>query len=248
MCVCAKGKAPPLPTVALWGEVVEWVSKFKYMGTLMSSSMDILIDVQARVVKVIGTFASLKPILLNKAINLGIWMLFYMAFIPPTFMFGCECWALKPAMASHLEATHMSFMHSMLGVNLLDKIHNAEILPRCEMLSIAYTINWQQMQWLNHLARMELNKLPKQIFQGKLPKGKRGRGRPPTSIQKGYKDDVASMSTTGGGHFHATREGQTFWDNAQDKAVWKGLINAMWAIKANRGKALAGKCCKSMGT
>jgi len=38
----------------------------------------------------------------------------------------------------------------------------------------------------------------------------------------------------GGGH--ATREGQMFWDSAQDKAVWKGMINATWATKANRGK------------
>jgi hypothetical protein len=42
MCLRAKGKAPHLPTMALWGEVVEWVSKFKYLGTLVSSSRDIL--------------------------------------------------------------------------------------------------------------------------------------------------------------------------------------------------------------
>jgi hypothetical protein len=121
-----------------------------------------------------------------------------MAFIPPTLTFGCECWALKPAMASHLEATQMFFLHFMLGVNLL----------------IVDTISRQWMWWLGHLACMEPTRLLKQIFQGKLLEGKRGRGRPPTSIQKGYRDDVASMSTTGGGHFHATREGQTFWDSA----------------------------------
>jgi hypothetical protein len=54
---------------------------------------------------------------------------------------------------------------------------------------------------------MELSRLLKQIFQGKLLEGKKGRRRPPTSIQKGYKDDVVSTSTMGGGHFHATREG-----------------------------------------
>jgi len=134
--VCAEGKAPPFPTVALQGEVVEWVSKFKYLGTLMFSSGDILAEVQARVVKAIGTFASFKPILLNKAISLPIQMLFYMAFIPLTFTFGCECWALKPTMANHLEATHMYFMHSMLGVSLLDKIRNAEILRRYDVLSM----------------------------------------------------------------------------------------------------------------
>jgi hypothetical protein len=107
---------------------MEWVSKFKYLGTLVSSFGDIPAEVQARVVKAIGMFASLKPILLNKAISLGTRMLFYMAFIPPTLTFGCECWALKLALANHLDATHMSFMHSMLGVSLLDKIHNVEIL------------------------------------------------------------------------------------------------------------------------
>jgi hypothetical protein len=32
-----------------------------------------------------------KPILLNKTISLGTRMLFFMAFIPPTLTFGCEC-------------------------------------------------------------------------------------------------------------------------------------------------------------
>ncbi len=86
MCVCAEGKAPPLPTMALQGEVVEWVFKFKYLGTLVSSSGDIMVEVQVKVVKAIGTFASLRPIMFNKAINLGTRMMFYMAFIPPTLM------------------------------------------------------------------------------------------------------------------------------------------------------------------
>jgi hypothetical protein len=107
----------------------------------MSSSKDILAKVQARVVKAISTFALFKPILLNKAINLGTQMVFYMAFIPLTLTFGCECWALKPAMASHLEATQMFFLCSMLGVNLLDKIYNVEVLRRCDVLSIVHTIS-----------------------------------------------------------------------------------------------------------
>jgi hypothetical protein len=49
-------------------------------------------------------------------------------------------------------------------------------------------------------------------------------------------DDVASTSTIGGGHFHATKEGHTFWNSAHDNAVWKGLINTTWATKASRGK------------
>jgi hypothetical protein len=141
MWVCVEGKAPPLPIVALRREVVEWVSKFKYLATLVSSSGDILAEVQAKVVKAIGKFASFKPILLNKAISLGTPILFYMALIPPTFMFRCECWALKPVVVGHLEATHMSFMHFMLGVNLLDKIRNVEILRRLNVLSIIDTIN-----------------------------------------------------------------------------------------------------------
>jgi hypothetical protein len=103
-CVPRARHYPSLPVVALRGEVVEWVFKFKYLNTLVFTYGDILAKVQARVVKVIGTFASLKPILLNKAISLSTQMLFYMTFIPPTFTFGCECWALKPAMANHLQA------------------------------------------------------------------------------------------------------------------------------------------------
>jgi hypothetical protein len=129
----------------------------------------------------------------------------------------------------------------MSGINLLDKICNVEILWHCNVLSIAYIINQQRMWWLNHLARMEPSKLLKQIFQGKLLENKRGWGRPPTSIQKRFRDDVASMSTTGGGHFHVIREGHhTFWDNTQNKEVWKGLINATWAGASRASCSLMG--------
>jgi hypothetical protein len=56
-----------------------------------------------------------------------------------------------------------------------------KILWCYDMLSIIDTISQQQMRWLDHLTHMEPSRLPKQIFQGKLPKGKRGQGRPPTS-------------------------------------------------------------------
>jgi hypothetical protein len=115
MCVCAEGKAPPLPAVALREEVVEWVSKFKYLGTLVSFSKDILAEVQARVVKAINTFALLKPILLYKAIVWALKCYSIWHSFPLTLTYGCECWALKSTMASHLEAIHMSFMRSMLG-------------------------------------------------------------------------------------------------------------------------------------
>jgi len=71
-------------------------------------------------------------------------------------------------MASHFKATHMSFLHSMLGVSLLDKIRNVEILRRYNVLSIANTISRQSMQWLSHLAHMEPNRLPKHIFSGQI--------------------------------------------------------------------------------
>jgi hypothetical protein len=59
-------------------------------------------------------------------------------------------------------------------------------------------------------------------------------------MQKGYKDDVTSMSTTRGGHFHAAEEGQTFWDIAQDKAIRKGMPRPAGAVGCNSKLLLDG--------
>jgi hypothetical protein len=36
-----------------------------------------------------------------------------------------------------------------------------------------------------------------------------------------------------------------FWDSAQDRAIWKGLINAMWATKASKPRLAGAARCSS---
>ena len=230
---------PPLPVVVLRGETVEWVDVFKYLGTMVQSNGRIGKEVDSRVAKAIGKFAQLRPILLNRAISLGTRMLFYKAFLPPTLTYGCESWPISGEQARRLNARHMGFLRSMLGITRLDRRPNVQVLQQCGVLSIQDTISRHRMRWLGHLMRMDSCRLPNQVFQGTLPplsngRTGRGRGKPGTTIRKGYMDDVAFLSVTGGANFRECRGPEAgVWGVARDRAAWKQLINDTWATHAS---------------
>jgi hypothetical protein len=247
MCIQHHGCAKlDLPVVELRGEVVEWVSKFKYLGTIISADGSVDADVHSRVAKAYGLFSSLRPILLNQAISLSTRLLFFKAFIPPTLTYGCECWALTAPLASKLDAAYMSFLRAMLGVKLLDKVPNLDVLQCCRTLPITSTISRHRMRWLGHLARMDLTtRLPSQILQGRLPEASRPPGHPATAIAHGYRDDVAAMSSalraqTGDGFHQRRGENRTFWAAAIDRDKWKGLTDAAWPRQASLDSGQAG--------
>ena len=67
--------------------------------------------------------------------------------------FGSEAWILKKGEEQRLEAAQMKFLRHHLGITKLDK------------------------KWLQHIQRIDTNRIPKQALQYK-PKGRRHIGRP----------------------------------------------------------------------
>ena len=91
--------------------------------------------------------------------------------------FGSEAWVLKKRVEQRLEAAQMKFLRHLLGITKLDKEKNQCIRQKTGSQNIVKEIKQCQGKWLQHLQRMDTNRLPKQALQYK-PKGRRNIGRP----------------------------------------------------------------------
>ena len=90
--------------------------------------------------------------------------------------FGIEAWVLKKREEQRLEAAQMKCLTDLLGITKLDKEKNQCIRQKTEAQNIVKEIKQYQKKWLQHVQRMDTDRLTKQtLFK---PKGRRNIGRP----------------------------------------------------------------------
>jgi hypothetical protein len=91
--------------------------------------------------------------------------------------FGSEAWVLKKREEQRLEAAQVKFLRHLLGITKLGKEKNQCIRRKTGAQNIVKEIKKCKEKWLQHVQRMDTNRIPKQALQYK-PKGRRDRGRP----------------------------------------------------------------------
>jgi len=93
--------------------------------------------------------------------------------------FGSEAWVLKKREEQRLEAAQMKFLRHLLRITklLVDKEKNQCFREKTGAQNIVKEIKQYQDKWLQHVQRMDTNRIPKQTLQYK-PKGRRNIGRP----------------------------------------------------------------------
>ena len=91
--------------------------------------------------------------------------------------FGSEAWVLKKREEQLLEAAQMKFLRRLLGITKLDKEKNRCIREKTGAQNIVKEIKQYQKKWLQHVQRMDRNRLPRQALKYR-PEGIRNIGRP----------------------------------------------------------------------
>ena len=91
--------------------------------------------------------------------------------------FGNEVWVPKKREEQRLEAAQMKFLRLLLWITKADKEKNQRIREKTGAQNIVKEIKEYQDKWLQHVQRMDTNRIPKQALQYQ-PKGRKNIGRP----------------------------------------------------------------------
>ena len=78
--------------------------------------------------------------------------------------FGSESWVPKKREEQRLEAAQMKFLRHLLGITKLDKEINQRVMKKTGAQNIVKEIKQYQEKWLQHVQRMDTNRLPKQAL------------------------------------------------------------------------------------
>jgi len=82
-----------------------------------------------------------------------------------TLKFGSEAWVLKKREEQCLEAAQIKFLRHLFGITKLDKGKNQCIREKTGTQNIVKEIKQYQKKWLQHVQRMDTNRLLKQALQ-----------------------------------------------------------------------------------
>ena len=205
------------PSITVKGNKLKVVSKFTYLGSTLSTAVNIDDEVNSRIAKASSAFGRLKNnVWERRGISLSTKLKVYRAVIITTLLYGSESWTVYSRHARQLNHFHMTCLRRLLRIKWQDKIPDTEVLSRTNLPSIHTLLQKAQLRWAGHVARMPDSRLPKQLLYGELQVGKRSKGRP----RKRYKDSLKSSLKA----FSISTES---WESdAQDRLQWRSHITS----------------------
>ena len=199
------------PNIDIEGTTLENVDRFPYLGSYLSNSANIDVEIQHRIRCACFSYSRLKDrVFSERGFRTATKILVYKADILTTLLYGCETWVAYRRHVKVLEQFQQRILRSILGVYWQDRITNASILEQADTTSIEAHIVKSELSWAGHVRRMPDTRVPKQLLYAELLSGKRK-----TAGQwKRYKDQLkANLKKC---------EMELQWENrADDRACWR---------------------------
>jgi hypothetical protein len=156
------------------GDEVEQVTKFKYLGSILSEDGRCFEDVKVRIAMAKEAFNKRRE-LMTKSFSKPLKKRMVKTLVWPVAMYACETWTMRKIERDRLNAFEMWVWRRMEGVSWMDRKTNEQVLSDVgEDRSILSAVVKRKKNWIGHVLRGE--GLLKKVIEGRMI-GKRGRGR-----------------------------------------------------------------------
>ena len=172
-------------------EFFSYTKKFKYLGSIFTSSLKDDEDIKRRISQACGAFAQAEKVLCDHRLQAKTRVRFYEATVVNLLLWGCESWALTKELKRKLEVCHHRFLRRIAGITIFDvmeqHITNEQVregLGNCR--SLHQIIEISRCKWLQKLAKMDHNRKPKKTLKCWVFKAPRPVGRRQECIETSY--------------------------------------------------------------
>lgn len=179
--------------VVVSGEEVESVTKFVYLGSLISSDNNCSDDIKRRLALGSASFKRLLPLFKNKHLSMQLKLRLFDSLIIPVAMYACETWTLKVEDERRISVFETKCLRRIAGITYQDRVSNEDLRKQLKReTTILQKVRLQQLRWLGHIQRMENSRLPKVAFEGRVH-GSRPPGRPRKRWRDNFGDDLLCL-------------------------------------------------------
>ena len=160
--------------ILIEGQIIEQVSRFKYLGSVITEDGYCRNDINSRIAQGKCAFMEKRGIFTGN-MNLELKKKMIKTLIWTVATYAAECWTMNSADRKKVEAFEMWTWRRMLKISWRDKVTNQEVLKRVdEERSLLHMIDRRKHRWLGHVIREEGLLLT--VIEGRMV-GKKTRGR-----------------------------------------------------------------------
>jgi hypothetical protein len=159
--------------IEIKGKIIEKVSSFSYLGNLISNEEK---DINMKLKRYNKMNGIIKQHF-GKSMTIDTKLRIHNITSKAALCYGSEVWIINKIDTQKLEAVQMRFLRPLLGLTRLDRQRNSDIRNRLKVDNILDDVISYQKNWIDHLKRMDRNRIPKLAFQYQ-PRGQRDIGRP----------------------------------------------------------------------
>ncbi|KAJ4436862.1 hypothetical protein ANN_16994 [Periplaneta americana] len=159
---------PPNLTINMFEET----EKFKYLGTVMISNNNELIEVQSRITAANKAYFALSAILKSNCVHKETKLKIYKTIIRSILCYASETWTLSKKKEAKLGIFERKILRRIFGPmqeNMQWRIrYNNELYKLYRSFDIVTFIKLRRLEWAVHVYRMEGNRIPKKILEEKI--------------------------------------------------------------------------------
>ena len=223
--VMAQGTETP-PNIVIDGHTLEVVENYTYLGSIISSSQSIDLEINSRIARAATVMAQLKQrVWDNSSLTERTRLRVYHACVLSTLLYGCESWTTYARHEKKLNSFHMRCLRRILQIKWQDRVSNTEVLERANMSSLHAVLSEKRLRWLGHVKRMNAGRIPKDLLYGELVEGHRKIGRPKLRFKDLCKRDLNESSI----------DLDTWECQASDRPTWR-LAVRLGTSRAETGR------------
>ena len=202
--------------IMLGGEAVEDVSKFTYLGSVVSKTGGTEEDIQARIGKARHVFVTLRPIWDSRAIQLNTKLRLFESNVKTVLLYGSETWRHTKRLDNKLQVFINTCLRRILRIRWPERISNNELWRRTKQIPITDVVRQRKWRWIGHILRRDHSCIARHSLDWN-PQGKRKRGRPVMTWRRTLAAELKKVRMSWG---EAKRL-------AQDRVRWRAVVLAL---------------------
>uniref|UniRef100_A0A803SPW5 ribonuclease H n=1 Tax=Anolis carolinensis TaxID=28377 RepID=A0A803SPW5_ANOCA len=162
------------PGIQLNGVTLENVDHFRFLGSHLSTKVNLDTEIQHRLSSASAAFFHMKQrVFDDRDIRRETKVLVYKAIPLPTLLYACEMWTVYRRHTQLLERFYQRCLRKILQISWEDRRTNVSVLEEAKTTSIEAMLLRHQLRWTEgHVVRMLDHHLPKQLIYSELKNGK----------------------------------------------------------------------------
>uniref|UniRef100_A0A803TLC0 C2H2-type domain-containing protein n=1 Tax=Anolis carolinensis TaxID=28377 RepID=A0A803TLC0_ANOCA len=177
-----------MPGIQLNGVTLENVDHFRYLGSHLSTKVNIDTEIQHRLSSASAAFFCMKQrVFDDQDIHRDTKVLVYKAIVLPTLLYACKTWTVYRYHTQLLELFHQRCLRK---ISWEDRQTDVSMLEKAKTTSIEAMLLRHQLRSPGHVVQMPDHCLSKQLLYFELKNGKRNVGGQEKKFKDGLKANL----------------------------------------------------------